>query len=227
MGRKQKYTQDIKTKACEEYLSGNKSAKQIANELSMGIHGQFQIFEWAKQYRANGPSIFAKSTSNNSYSKEFKQMVVKEYWLGSTIKELTVKYKIPSFETVRQWVLKYNRHEELKDYIPKPEVYIMSARKTTLEERIEIVNWCIDHDKNYKETATKFECSYTQVYQWVNKFLKNGENGLLDARGKRKSDEILSDAEKLNCRIKQLEKQNELLERENKLLKKLNALDWK
>ena len=31
----------------------------------------------------------------------------------------------------------------------------MTSRKTTKEERLEIVNYCLDHDSNYKETAQK------------------------------------------------------------------------
>ena len=35
MGRKAKYTVEQRVKACEEYLSGEKSATQIAIELEM------------------------------------------------------------------------------------------------------------------------------------------------------------------------------------------------
>ncbi|MFR7953797.1 MAG: hypothetical protein ACLU4P_10410 [Ruminococcus sp.] len=31
-----------------------------------------------------------------------------------------------------------------------------ARRKTTLEERKEIVNYCINHNRDYKNTATKF-----------------------------------------------------------------------
>ena len=103
----------------------------------------------------------------------------------------------------------------------------MSRRKTTIEERKEIVEWCIQHNKNYKETAMKFNCSYTQVYQWVKKYSENGEEGLKDNRGHRKPEEVLTETEKLERELKKLQNRNEELERENILLKKLNSFDWR
>jgi len=227
MGRKAKYSQDVKVKACEEYIHGIKSAIEISRELSMGKHGYNKVRLWAKRYQKYGIAAFEESTHNKLYSTEFKLLVVNEYNQGLSLNDLVIKHGIPSHSMIINWNLKYNRHEELKDYKPKPEVYTMNSRKTTIEERIEIVNWCLEHDKNYKETASLFNCSYTQVYQWVNKYLENGEESLSDRRGKRKNDGELSDAEKLSREINKLKRQNEELERENKLLKKLNALDWK
>lgn len=45
-----------------------------------------------------------------------------------------------------------------------------ARRKTTLEERKEIVDYCINHNRNYKNTAAKFDVSYRQVYSWVKKY---------------------------------------------------------
>lgn len=47
-----------------------------------------------------------------------------------------------------------------------------SRRKTSQKERQEIVNWCLEYDKNYKLAVEKYSCSYAQVYNWVNKFIK-------------------------------------------------------
>ena len=45
------------------------------------------------------------------------------------------------------------------------------ARKnTTLEERINIVEECINTGCNYASTANKYGCSYGQVYAWVRKY---------------------------------------------------------
>ena len=115
----------------------------------------------------------------------------------------------------------------MEDYTPHPEVYSMSARKTTIEERIEIVNWCLEHNKNYKEAASKFNCSYTQVYQWVKKYSENGKDGLSDKRGHRKSEKELTETDRQERELAKLRKRNEELEMEIKLLKKLNAFDWR
>ena len=41
------------------------------------------------------------------------------------------------------------------------------GRKTTLDERIAIVEHCTANANNYGLTAKKFHCSYGQVYSWV------------------------------------------------------------
>lgn len=227
MGRKAKYTLEQKVKACEDYLSGKKSMIEITRELSMGKRGCCRVSEWVKRYQENGAVALEPRTNNATYTKEFKLKVIYEYQQGNSLNELMAKYNIPSRETVRSWIIKYNRHEEIEDYTPHPEVYSMSARKTTIEERVEIVNWCLEHNKNYKETASKFNCSYTQVYQWVKKYSENGEDGLSDERGHKKPEEALTDTEKLEREMAKLRKRNEELEMENKLLKKLNAFDWR
>ena len=56
----------------------------------------------------------------------------------------------------------YNANIELKDYNPKREIYMAKAsRKTTIDERKEMVNYCIEHNCNYKETAVLYDVSYS------------------------------------------------------------------
>ena len=56
-------------------------------------------------------------------------------------------------------------------------------RKTTLEERARIVEYCISNSNNYTSAAKKYNCSYGQVYSWVKKYERNGIEGLKDGRG--------------------------------------------
>ena len=99
-----------------------------------------------------------------------------------------------------------------------------ARRKTTLEERKEIVNYCINHNRDYKNTATKFNVSYGQVYSWVKKYDSDGESGLTDRRGQRKTDDEVDELERLrreNLRLKrQLEEKDMVVE----LLKKSERL---
>lgn len=228
MSRKVKYTLEQKVQACEDYISGNKSAVQIAKELNMPISGYKRIIEWSNKYQVNGTEAFISSHHNSHYTQEFKLMVVHEYLSGlGSAESLAIKYNIKSFSTVLSWISKYNRQEELQDYNPAPEVYTMNSRKTTKEERIEIVKWCLDHNCDYKKAAHAFKCSYTQVYQWVNKYRSDGEDGLNDRRGQRKAEEILTGEEKLRKENDRLNRRNEELEREKELLKKLNAFEWR
>lgn len=40
------------------------------------------------------------------------------------------------------------------------------GRSTTWQERIEIVNHCLEHEHDYQKTAGQFQVSYHKVYQW-------------------------------------------------------------
>ena len=63
--------------------------------------------------------------------------------------DIVAKYNISNREVLRKWIQRYNANKELKDYDPKREVYMVNARrKTTLEERKEIVAYCITHNNH-------------------------------------------------------------------------------
>lgn len=100
-----------------------------------------------------------------------------------------------------------------------------ARRKTTLEERKEIVDYCINHNRNYKNTATKFDVSYSQVYSWVKKYDTDGADGLTDRRGCHKTDAEVDELERLkreNLRLKrQLEEKDMVVE----LLKKVKEFE--
>lgn len=227
MGRKAKYTIEQKIAACEAYLSGKSSAKELARNLGLGKGGDNGIHEWSRMYKEYGSEVFYPKEHNQSYTEEFKKVVVKEYLDGlGSLRDLQVKYNILSTYTIRQWINKYTKGEEIRDYLPRPEVYKMKARRdTTLEERIEIVKHCLQHDHNYKETAALYNCNYSQVRNWVLKYEKDGEDGLKDKRGKRKQEEELTDLEKAERRIKQLEREKEELSRRVELLKKAEEFE--
>ena len=226
MGRKAKYNAEQKEQACEDYLTGKKSAIQIARELGMSKRGSDKVLEWARSYRINGAEIFKDKPHNRSYTKEFKNKIVMEYQIGQeSLRDLQIKYNIPSTETIRKWILKYNNHIEIKGYDPKPEVYMAKSRKTTYEERIEIVKYCLDHDRDIKITASLYKCSYHQVRSWVLKYEEDGEDGLLDRRGKRKSEDELTELEKAQRKIAQLEREKEEFRKKYELLKKAEQLE--
>lgn len=126
-------------------------------------------------------------------------MIVEEYIDGvASITDLTAKYRIGSETVLSKWIKLYNANKELKDYIPKREVYMAEARrKTTIEERKEIVEYCLTHDRDYKGTASIFSVSYNQVYSWVKKYDVAGEEGLTDKRGRQKTDEEADELKRL------------------------------
>lgn len=100
-----------------------------------------------------------------------------------------------------------------------------ARRKTTLEERKEIVEYCISHDNDYKGTASRYDVSYSQVYSWVKKYRESGEEGLEDRRGHRKSDDEVDEVERLrreNLRLKRQLKERDML---CELLKKVKEFE--
>ena len=225
MGRKAKYTKEQKVQACEDYLSGRKSAEQIKIELNMGKCGARLVLEWVKSYRVNSHSIFDNKSTNKKYSKEYKEMVVQEYLQGhGSSLDLAAKYGIPKCNTILNWVKKYNSHRELKGYDSKPEVYMADTLKVSKEKKIEIIKYCIDHNHDYKGTAEFYGGNYAQIYNWIKKYESNGEDALEDRRGKRKSEEQLTDLEKAQHRIAELERINRRQEMELELLKKRRSL---
>ena len=223
MSKKIRFTPEEKEQAVIDYLDRNKSRTQICEELCISSR---TIQDWAIIYNKHGIAGFARKTRNSSYSKEFKVKVVEEYIKGegSSI-DLGIKYNISS-GLLRSWVRMYNANRELKDYNPKQEVYMAQARrKTTLEERKEIVDYCINHNRDYKNTAAKYDVSYSQVYSWVRKYDTDVETGLTDKRGQHKTDDEVDELERLrreNLRLKrQLEEKDMVVE----LLKKVKEYE--
>ena len=57
----------------------------------------------------------------------------------SITKKLATKYNISSESVIIQWIKRYNNHIEQRDDDPRWEVYMAERKKTTKEERMEIV----------------------------------------------------------------------------------------
>ena len=226
MSRKAKYTVEAKVRAAERYLRGEASAAGIAAEMEMGKRGESTVREWAATYRENGIEGFHLKEGNSSYTAETKKQAVEEYLQGKgSLREISRKYHIPNKETLRQWVEVYNSNRELRGYNQRPEVYVAMRKKTTKEEREEIVRYCLEHGKDYKGTAAKYELSYSQVYQWVRHYEEQGEAGLEDRRGKRKSDDEVDELERLRRENLRLKAELQKSERLNLLLKKVKEFE--
>ena len=222
MGRKTKYNKELKLEILKRYMNGE-SAAQLANEYCIaGRNARRQIIRWYKKYKSIGEKAFEESPNNKTYSKDFKIKVIKEYLEGKgSLDELANKYEISTNEIVRNWVLKYNEGIEIKDYNPKGAVYTMKSRKTTFEERLEIVNYVLSNDDDYKGAANKYTVPYASVYQWTKKYIEYGEEGLKDSRGRPSSNnKELTVEEKQAIEIEKLKKELERQKMINEVLKK-------
>ena len=226
MSRKSKYSYEEKVRACEDYFSGRRSASQIATDFGLKeVTGGIKT--WFQLYKAQGSDALIPKSKNPSYSSEFKIKAVEEYIDGNgSLREISARYGISGEATLYRWVLQYNSDMRLSDYYPKPEVYMAEARrKTTLEERKELVEYCINQNRDYKGTAEKYDVSYSQVFNWVKKYDTTGEEGLTDKRGRHKSDEEVDELEKLLRENKRLKRQLEERDMKVELLKKVKEFE--
>lgn len=221
---KSKHTAEWKIEIVKKYLSGEGSYESLA--VSNGI-GDKSLKRWVLLYRQQGEAGFAHKPGNKRYTKDFKLKCVEAVLNGEgSIDFISAKYNISNDSVLRNWIKCYNANMELKDYEPKREVYMAEARrKTTLEERKEIVAYCISHNNDYKGTASRYEVSYSQVYSWVKKYQESGEEGLEDKRGRHKSDDEVDELERLRRENKRLKKQLEERDMLCELLKKVRELE--
>ena len=100
-----------------------------------------------------------------------------------------------------------------------------ARRKTTIEERKDIVKYCIEHNRDYKGTAATYDVSYTQVYNWVRKFDTLGERSLDDRRGHHKTDDEVDELERLRRENQRLKRQLQERDMTVELLKKVRELE--
>ena len=225
MSKRRKYSAEEKLKIVEGYLDGKYSLDSKAHELGY-TRAPGCFFQWVRIYKKHGPEVFLKKSKNNTYTSVFKQMVVEEYLSGvNSAVMLAAKYKLEA-AILLNWVKLYNANRELKDYCPNREVYMAEARrKTTIEERKKIVEYCISHNRDYKGTASFYNVSYSQVYLWVKKYDSVGEEGLTDKRGRHKTDDEVDELERLRRENKRLKRQLEENDMLVQLLKKVKEFE--
>lgn len=212
-----------KLKAVKEYLAGNGTSYSIAEKYRVN---RSSFRKWVAKYKAIGDEAFMRLGYNARYTKEFKETVAKAYLNSEeSLQDIAIKFKIPSQDTVMRWVLKYNSHEEHKASRTGGDIIMTNGRRTTYDERIEIVKYCIEHQNNYAKAALKYEVSYQQVYTWCRKYETNGVEALQDKRGRKKPIDEMSEIEKLRAENKLLRAENRRKDLENAFLKKLEEIE--
>ena len=209
--------------AVELVLSLHQSLSKISKEFGISWH---TIDNWGYKYKEKGIDGLKESRSWKRYSTELKDQAVQDYLSGKySLKVCCRKHDISDTKVLRQWIKRYTSSESIKS-TSKGKSTVTKGRKTTHKERIEITHYCLAIDKNYQQTADKFQVSYQQVYQWVQKYEKDGEEGLIDRRGRGlDSKSNLTDEEKLILENKALEERNKYLEAELGLIKKLKEIE--
>lgn len=215
MSKRSRKTAEEKLEIVQQYLSHKQSLSQLAKSNQVS---DYAITQWVKRYQKDGRDALNESRTWIRYPKELKEQAVMDYLnaKGSTY-DICQRYNISSRSVLQKWIKRYTSGKGLSR--------MKQGRKTTVEERVEIVNFTIAHEKDYQVAVEKYGISYQPVYSWVRKFEKDGSQGLLDRRGKGlESKPNLTEEEKLLLKIKQLEERNRYLEMEVGVLKKLEEI---
>ena len=203
-------SQKEKLRAVHEYLQGALSLRDIARKYGVG---DTSVRKWIAKYNAGGDAVDLEAGYD----------VVKR--IIELDEEIAAKYNIPSFDTVRKWVLQYNDRRIIRGSETGGTTIMRKGRKTTCEERIEIVSFCIENHKNYQLAADTYQVSYQQVYSWVRKYESQGVEALTDKRGRTKPEAEMTELEKLRAENKLLKAQNKRQEMEMAFLKKLGEIE--
>ena len=224
MGRKSKVSFEVKLEAVLEYKKGYESHRSLAKKYGVG---KTSIERWIMIYDSQGVDGLKETHHNRSWSSEIKQCAVLDYLSGnSSMFDICQKYKISTTSLLRQWIMVYNdSHKELKSTGSGRNKPMTKGRKVTFDEKIDIVHFCIANGKDYYAAMDKYNVSYQQVYSWVRKYEQNGADGLIDRRGKAKSESELTELDKLRIENKRLAAENHRIEMENAILKKLQEIE--
>ena len=147
MGKRTKYSEEIKTKACKDYDKGHFSFNDIAKMIGTA---KSVVRRWYLKYKEHGSSVFKTSNKQRLYSKEFKLCIIEANISGKYSQSyLAAKYNITT-GLISNWVNKWYNGIQIKGYDTKGDVYTMKPRKTTFEERLDIAKWVINKLGAYK-----------------------------------------------------------------------------
>lgn len=224
MGRKSTISYETKVSAIEAYENNVGSISMIAKMFNVK---ETSLKRWIANYQSQGIEGLITKHKHTQRTKEFKTFAVEEYLSGNfSLKDICIKYKISSDSILRRWIKVYNDgHKELKSTGSGGRKPMTKARKTTFEERIEIVQFCIANGKDYGLTINKFNISYQQIYLWVRKYEEKGVDGLVDRRGKAKPENELTELDRLKAENKMLAAKNQELQMEIDVIKKLKEVE--
>ena len=220
---KAKYSVEEKLAWVTRILSNEITLSQAAK--MSGIN-DMAIIDWLRLYEVEGIQGLVSQSHNRSYPVELKRMAVEEYLAGGiSLRQICKKYKVRDIHLLREWIKRYNSGKSFGRKMSGGS-RMKKARKTSQEERIQIVKACMERGFDYGATALEYKVSYQQVYTWVQKYKELGEAGLEDRRGKRTASQTpRTEIEELRIKIAQLEHEKYMLQMERDVLKKLDEIE--
>ena len=215
MRKNKRLSYEEKLLICTIYEKGEGSLRQLASQFGVSKSAiEVLIFKYSKF----GAEALRMQGMNQSYTETLKNEVVESYRNGAgSYYDLALKYGIRNPSLIARWVLGYNN---IKTTHSESGGIDIMGRKTTLDERVKIVEYLIQNEFDYQGTSLKFEVSYQQVYTWYKKYQVFGVDGLNDKRGRKKQPDELSELEKLRRENERLKKELYLSEAAKEVFKK-------
>lgn len=222
-----KCSPEDKLRAVESIIRGEATQGQVAEAFM--VH-KSTVQGWIHIYRTFGATGLLPKENAQVLSNSSKKRAAEAYLQGiGSLADICKKYGIRSKSSLLRWIQDYNSHVEFKapssNGAHGSEVYMTKGRASTQAERIEMVNYCMDHEMDYVAVIEKYKVSYSQIYSWVKKFRQVGIKGLEDRRGKKKIIPEMTEMEQLQAENCLLKKHNKRVELENAVLKKLKGLE--
>lgn len=220
MRRNRRWTIEEKLTIVLKHLKDGRSMKSLARYYGCS---DSLIAAWVGKYNIQGVEGLKHKGQKTIYTTEQKEQMIHEVLNGRSQSEVTRAYGLSTSSLLSSWIKSYTSGNKSTS---KGRLNMTKGRKTTLEERLEIVDFALVNNKNYHQTAEKYQVSYQQVYGWVRKYEQEGKDGLLDRRGRKKiTPENMTETTHLEAELKETIRQNRRLQMENDYLKKLKEIE--
>ncbi|HIY93835.1 transposase [Companilactobacillus sp. HBUAS56275] len=200
-----RYEPEFKIKAVKDYLK--MKSEVVFAEYCRSIEvSSSTVKGWLVLFNGYGEKGL-RSQAPKKYDYETKIQATSAYLNGEgTLDEIAIRFKLRSSKQLRYWIIQYNNDKNLIKATPVRKKVITMSKKTTLEERIEVVEYVTLQKHSYTEASVHFHVSYQQVRNWVLLVKNQGYSALADKRGHRGyvKEKDLTETDELKLEIKQL-----------------------
>lgn len=113
-------------RAAEAYIRGEKSAKQLSEELDVR---RSTIQLWIRKYQKNGAE-WMLSGEKKEYPAALKHGAVDDYLnKKGSLNEICLNYGIATSSTLLKWIKSYNDYRDFKPY--GGNVFMIKGKQTT------------------------------------------------------------------------------------------------
>ena len=168
MSRKSKIDPALKVQLVEQYLRDEIGVREAGRLAGLPGNGIDSFRQWVNIYRNEGPAGLLEQSRNKYYSEETKLQAVNDYLDGKgSLRAIAAQYGLRSKKQLQTWLKQYNTHGKISTRTSGGGSYMRKARQTSPEERLEIVQDCLNNGKNYGAMA-----GYCDMRRWALPVLK-------------------------------------------------------